>query len=189
MAEEGVTTVYTGPMMTGKTTALIDALQPYDRVMAFKPATDDRYDTERIVTHDGAAVPAHVVEPTPDGVTALLETVRKTDPDAVGIDEAQFFDDRLVDAVAALTADGYDVVVAGLDKDFRGEPFGPMPALLDAAEEKTVLMADCAVCGEAAAYTQRLLDGAPAPFDAPVVDIGGSEKYEPRCRSHHAVPR
>jgi thymidine kinase len=105
----------------------------------------------------------------------------------VAIDEAQFFEPELGEFCQRLAARGVRVIVAGLDQDFRGEPFGPMPQLMALAEHVDKLHAICAVCGEEASRTQRLINNQPAAFDEPVVVVGASELYEARCREHHAV--
>jgi thymidine kinase len=107
----------------------------------------------------------------------------------VGIDEAQFFDEGLIAVIDALVSRGVRVIVAGLDMDFRGEPFGIMPTLLAKAEIVDKLQAICLVCGESATRTQRLVNGRPAYYDDPVVIVGAAEMYEARCRIHHEVPR
>ena len=106
----------------------------------------------------------------------------------VAIDEAQFFSADVCAVSQRLAAHGVRVIVAGLDQDFRGAPFGPMPQLMALAEDVTKLHAICAVCGEEASRTQRLIDNQPASFDQPVVVVGASELYEARCRAHHDVP-
>jgi len=107
----------------------------------------------------------------------------------VGIDEAQFFDAGIVDVAVDLARRGVRVLVAGLDMDFRGEPFGCMPEFLAIAERVEKLQAICMVCGEAASRTQRLVNGKPARYSDPIVIVGASEMYEARCREHHEVPR
>jgi thymidine kinase len=107
----------------------------------------------------------------------------------VAIDEAQFFDDQIIDVVQKLADQGLRVIVAGLDTDFRGEPFGPMPVLMAKAEHVDKLQAICMVCGEPASRTQRIINGKPARYDEPVVIIGAAEMYEARCRKHHEVPK
>jgi thymidine kinase len=111
------------------------------------------------------------------------------DTTVIGIDEAQFFDDGILEVTRQLADRGIRVLVAGLDQDFRGEPFGPMPALMSKAEQVDKLRAICMVCGEPASRTQRLVNGRPARYDDPVVIVGASEMYEARCRQHHEVPR
>src|SRR5215212_4081833 len=107
----------------------------------------------------------------------------------VAIDEAQFFDSEIIQVAQQLASRGVRVLVAGLDTDFRGEPFGPMPVLMSMAEQVDKLHAICMVCGDEASRTQRLVNGKPARYDDPVVIVGASEMYEARCRVHHEVPR
>jgi len=115
----------------------------------------------------------------------------RVDPDTtvVAVDEAQFFDPEVVEVCRDLAERGVRVIVAGLDTDFRGEPFGPMPTLMAQAERVDKLQAICMICGNMASRTQRLVDGKPARYDDPVVIVGASELYEARCREHHEVPR
>jgi thymidine kinase len=113
----------------------------------------------------------------------------KAETTVVAIDEAQFFDAGLVEVVDNLAMRGVRVILAGLDLDFRGEPFGPMPKLLAQAEDVTKLHAICVICGEEASRTQRLVNGQPARYDDPIILVGAAEAYEARCREHHTVPR
>ena len=170
-----------GPMFSGKTDELIRRLAAADaaglRVATAKPSVDDA-DPGWIVSLTGARRPAASV-PSAEALVALAAR-----HDVAGVDEIEFFEPEIVDAVRSL-ATGLRVVAAGLDLDFRGEPFGPMPALAELADELTVLTATCTVCGGVATRSQRLLDGRPAPRDAPLVQIGGGELYEPRCTQHH----
>jgi thymidine kinase len=106
----------------------------------------------------------------------------------IGIDEAQFFDEGITDVVQRLADHGFRVIVAGLDQDFRGEPFGPMPKMMSLAEQVTKLQAVCQTCGSPASRTQRLINGQPAGYEDPIILIGATEAYEPRCRHHHEVP-
>jgi thymidine kinase len=108
--------------------------------------------------------------------------------EVVAIDEVQFFDDAILQVVEKLAGNGLRVIAAGLDQDFRGEPFGPVAALMALAEYVDKLQAICVVCGAPASRTQRLIDGRPARYDDPVILVGGSERYEARCRACHAVP-
>jgi len=117
----------------------------------------------------------------------ILEHV-KPETSVVAIDEAQFFDDKIVSVAERLADSGVRVIVAGLDMDFRGEPFGPMPALMCRADKVQKLHAICMVCGEEANRTQRLVNGAPAHYDDPIIMVGAAESYEARCREHHIVP-
>jgi thymidine kinase len=118
------------------------------------------------------------------------EILERLDPETtvVAVDEAQFFDWELSQVCNQLAASGMRIILAGLDMDFRGEPFGPMPLLMAEAEEVTKLQAICVECGAPASRTQRLIDSEPAAYDDPLILVGGSESYEARCRSCHQVP-
>jgi len=180
--------VVCGSMFSGKTEELIRrirrasiAKQP---IQVFKPALDDRYHTEQVSSHNGMrweAVPVGNAREIPD-LLAPETTV-------VAVDEAQFFDWELSVVCKDLAKQGLRIILAGLDMDFRGEPFGPMPLLMAEAEEVTKLQAICVVCGAPASRTQRLIDGQPAAYDDPIILVGGSESYEARCLQCHEVPR
>jgi thymidine kinase len=180
--------VVCGSMFSGKTDELIRRLVratiAKQKVQVFKPAIDVRYAVEKVTSHAGSnydAIP----------VVNALEIREKLEEDTtvVGIDEAQFFDPEIVQVAQALAAQGIRVLVAGLDMDFKGEPFGPMPVFMALAESVEKLHAICMVCGDEASRTQRLVNGKPARYDDPVVIVGASEMYEARCREHHEVPR
>jgi thymidine kinase len=165
-------------MFSGKTDALIDryeaARERGRTVLAVKPERDSRHPADRIVSHSGREVPAVSV--------GRADDIRdEGSPRLVLIDEIQFFDSRLRETVAALTAGGADVVAVGLDRDFRREPFETTAALARDAEPVTRLSGRCSRCGDDATLTQRLIDGAPAPLDAPRLVVGDAELYEPRC--------
>ncbi len=180
--------VITGSMFCGKTEELIRRLRraaiARQKVQVFKPVIDDRYAYAQVTSHSGSAFDALPLARAED---ILAQTA--ADTTVVGIDEAQFFGDAIVDVAQELASRGVRVIIAGLDMDFRGEPFGPMPTLLAVAERVDKLHAICMVCGEAASRTQRLVNGKPARYDDPVVIVGASELYEARCRKHHIVPR
>lgn len=180
--------VVCGSMFSGKTDELIRRLVratiAKQKVQVFKPAIDIRYAVEKVASHTGSTFDAIPVESSAD-VRSKLDT----DTTVVGVDEAQFFDDGIVAVVQELAARGVRVIVAGLDQDFRGEPFGSMPVLMAEAEDVTKLHAICMVCGGDASRTQRLVNGKPARYDEPIVIVGASEMYEARCRQHHEVPR
>lgn len=184
----GSVEVITGSMFSGKTDELIRRLRrariARQQVQVFKPAVDTRYAVEKVTSHAGTEFEAQPVEKAGDILPRL-----HPDTTVVAIDEAQFFDWQVSDVIQAMADRGVRVIVAGLDTDFRGEPFGPMPLLLAQAEEVDKLHAICMVCGEPATRTQRLIDGRPADYDDPVVAVGASELYEARCRKHHEVPR
>lgn len=180
--------VVCGSMFSGKTDELIRRLIratiAKQKVQVFKPAIDIRYAVEKVTSHAGANY-----EATPVSSAAEIRTKLDQDTTVVGIDEAQFFDPAVADIAQELAAHGVRVIVAGLDMDFRGEPFGPMPLILAKAERVDKLHAICMVCGDEASRTQRLVNGKPARYDDPVVIVGASELYEARCRAHHEVPR
>ena len=183
----GSVEVITGSMFSGKTDELIRRLRratiARQKVQVFKPAIDVRYAAERVTSHAGTAYDAKPVQFAREIMDFLEE-----DTTVVGIDEAQFLDDEIIQYVEKLAGKGLRVIVAGLDTDFRGEPFGCMPALMAQAENVDKVRAICMVCGEEACRTQRLVNGTPANYDDPVVIVGASELYEARCRQHHTVP-
>ena len=180
--------VVCGSMFSGKTEELIRrvrrAIIAKQKVQVFKPELDDRYGLEQVTSHNGQNVEA---SPVPLAIDILDEL--HADTTVVAIDEAQFFDEGVVEVVEILANRSIRVIVAGLDTDFRGEPFGNMPELLCRAEQVTKLRAICMVCGNQASRTQRLVDGHPAYYDDPIILVGAKESYEPRCREHHEVPR
>ncbi len=177
-----------GSMFCGKTEELIRrvrrAIIARQHVQVFKPDIDDRYGIQRVTSHTGQNVEAIPVKLPEDMFNYLTP-----DTTVVAIDEAQFFAASITHVVTDLAARGVRVIVAGLDLDFRGEPFGSMPELLCRAEEVTKLQAICVICGEPATRTQRLVNGKPARHDDPIILVGAQEAYEARCRAHHEVPR
>jgi thymidine kinase len=176
-----------GSMFSGKTEEMIRRVRrariARQQVQVFKPALDNRYELQKVSSHNGLhwqAVP----------VSNAREIMDRLEPETtvVAVDEAQFFDWEIAQVCDLMAARGLRVILAGLDVDFRGEPFGPMPLLMAEAEEVTKLQAICVVCGAPASRTQRLIDGQPAAYDDPVILVGGSESYEARCRACHQVP-
>jgi len=186
--------VIAGCMSSGKTDELLRLLRRAEiarrRVLLVRPAIDDRTPGEYAESRSKARYPSVLASPIePSGILALA---RERDADLVGIEEAQFFDEQLVDVALALRDSGRHVIASGLNLDFAGRPFGPMPLLLAHADQVTTLSAICVVCGEVATRTQRLVGGRPAAVDDPVVVIGGYnqaaiETYEARCLRHHEV--
>ena len=176
----------TGSMFSGKTEELIRrirrALYARRSVQVFKHALETRSDLTQIRTHNGAL---HEAVPVSSS-TELLERVGET-ADVVAVEEAQFFDEGIVGVCRRLADGGRDVIVAGLDMNFRGRPFGPMPTLLAEADEVVKLRAICARCGRDASRSQRLIAGEPAPTSAPTILVGAQESYEARCRHCHEV--
>lgn len=183
---EGWIEVICGCMFAGKTEELIRRINvlSYARknILVFKPKIDDRYSTTEIASHAGSKVPCIVISEAKE----ILDHVNY-DTDVVAIDEVQFFDEDVVDICEYLADSGLRVMVAGLDKDFRGEPFGVLPDLLTRAEFVTKLTAVCAKCGAPATRTQRIINGKPASFNDPIVLVGAKEAYEPRCRHCHEI--
>ena len=180
--------VVCGSMFCGKTEELIRRVRrakiARQKVQVFKPALDTRSAVEKVTSHDGLGVEAVPV----DSSQAILNLI-EPDTTIVAIDEVQFFGPDVLQVCQTLAERGLRVIAAGLDLDFRGEPFGPMPLLLAEAEQVDKLQAICVVCGAPASRTQRLIDGRPASYDDPIILVGGSESYEARCRLHHEVPR
>jgi thymidine kinase len=168
-------------MFAGKTEELIRrarrALYAKKRVQVFKPKIDDRYHEAMVVTHMGVkhqAIPALTTDD--------LRKRVQPDTDVVLIEEVQFFDPSIVSLCVDLADSGVEVIVAGLDQDFRRQPFGPMPTLLAVADEVLKLRAICMKCGAPASHTYRQIDGKPAREDDPIILIGATEAYEARCR-------
>jgi thymidine kinase len=187
--QSGWIEVITGVMFSGKSEELLRrvrrAVIARKRVQLFKSHLDERYGgVQRISTHDGAQVDAVPV----DSSAEIMRRVRP-ETEVVAIDEAQFLDLGIVAVAGALADRGIRVVLAGLETDFRGEPFGAMPELLAVAEIVDKLHAICVVCGDPACRNQRLVDGRPARYDSPTILVGGSESYEARCRHCHRVPK
>lgn len=183
---EGWIEVITGCMFAGKTEEFmrrINRLQYAKRkVLVFKPKVDIRYDAKKVVSHKGVSITAMVI----DDPLQILKYVDK-EVAAVAIDEIQFFNPTIIDVVKTLANQNKQVIVAGLDQDFRGEPFLVTKELLALAEFVTKLDAVCVECGQAATRTQRIINGREAKYDDEIILIGAQEQYEARCRSHHRV--
>ena len=189
LARPGTIEVIAGVMFSGKSEELLRrvrrALIARRKVQVFKSHLDDRYGgTYRVSSHSGVEFEAIPVD-------NAAEIMRQTRPDTemVAIDEAQFLDRDILEVVTALASRGVRVIVAGTDTDFRGEPFGRMGDLMAIAEQVDKLSAICVVCGDLACRNQRLVDGKPARWDSPTIQVGGGEAYEARCRRCHRVPR
>lgn len=167
--------VVCGCMFSGKTEELIRRLKrakiAAQKVEVFKPCVDTRYDETAVVSHDTNSLLAQPVEHSSKILTISAETT------VVGVDEAQFFDTDLVETCQQLALGGVRVIVAGLDMDYRGKPFGPMPGLLAVAEYVTKVHAICVHCGNLATHSYRLAHG------DEVILLGEKEQYEPRCRN------
>lgn len=179
--------VICGSMFSGKSEELIRRIRraqiARQRIAVFKPMLDARYDRRQVASHDGARVEAVPVRESGDILTHLPDGITVT-----AIDEAQFLDEGIVEVAQTLAGSGIRVIVAGLDMDFRGEPFGAMPRIMALAETVDKLQAICMICGAPASRTQRLVNGNPAAYTDPIILIGAQEAYEARCREHHVVP-
>lgn len=176
-----------GSMFSGKTEELIRRLRRAEyakqKVQVFKPAIDNRYDVSKVSSHTGLQIQAQIVESVHE-----IEELIEDDTEVIGIDEVQFLGWEIIEICERLANKGKRVILAGLDMDFRGEPFGPMPVLMAQAESVDKLQAICMVCGSSASRTQRLVNGQPASYNAPVILVGAEEVYEARCRKCHQVP-
>ncbi|CDD91543.1 thymidine kinase [Coprobacillus sp. CAG:826] len=186
--KKGWIEVITGPMFAGKSEELIRRIKrleyAHKKTLVFKPKIDNRYSENEIVSHSKIKTRSINIETAQD----ILKYV-DCDTEAVVIDEVQFLDHEIVHVVEDLANRGIRVIVAGLDRDFRGEPFQNMPELLALAEDVTKLTAICMRCGAPATRTQRLVNGEPASYDDPIIIVGASESYEPRCRHCHEVKK
>jgi thymidine kinase len=176
-APSGCIEVVCGSMFSGKTEELLRRVKrarlARQRVVLFKPRIDNRYDDVKVVSHEGIKAEATAVT---NSAELLSFVDLKKAPDVIGIDELQFFDDAIIEVVDRLANAGIRVICAGLDQDYRGKPFGPMPALMSVAEYVTKLQAVCSRCGAAACRSQRLIGTEGQLF------VGGASDYEPRCR-------
>lgn len=188
MKQSGWLELICGSMFSGKSEELIRrvkrATYAKQEVKVFKPAIDNRYSEEAVVSHNGTSMTSHVISSSAEIWDHISEST-----DVIAVDEVQFFGESIIDDLSMLADKGYRVIAAGLDMDFRGEPFGVVPGLMAVAESVTKLQAVCSVCGSPASRTQRLIDGKPASYDDPVILVGASESYEARCRHHHEVPK
>jgi thymidine kinase len=187
MKQSGWLEMICGSMFSGKSEELIRRVRraqfAKQEVKVFKPVIDNRYSEEEVVSHNGTSI---ICKPVASSVEILEYISEKTD--VIAVDEVQFFDDDICDVLTLLANQGYRVIVAGLDQDFRGEPFSVVPQIMAIAELVTKLQAVCSVCGSPASRTQRLINGNPASYHDPIILVGAAESYEPRCRHHHEVP-
>ena len=184
---DGWVETISGCMFAGKTEELIRRIKVLEyakkEIMVFKPVIDNRYSETKVVSHAGSSVESHVIE----DAAEILKMIKPT-TQVVAIDEVQFFNDNVCDVCDELANKGIRVMAAGLDTDFRGEPFGPMPRLMTQAEFCTKLAAVCNKCGAPATRTQRIVNGKPASFYEPIILVGAAESYEARCRHCHEIP-
>jgi len=182
----GFLEVISGCMFAGKTEELIRRIKVLEyakkKIMVFKPQIDNRYSETKVVSHAGSSVESVSITK----ASEILEYVKK-DTEVVAIDEVQFLDDDVIEICELLASRDIRVMVAGLDTDFRGEPFSVMPTLITQAEFVVKLTAVCVKCGAPATRTQRMVNGAPANYDDPIILVGAQESYEARCRHCHDV--
>jgi thymidine kinase len=185
----GMLEVICGPMFSGKSEELIRRLRrakiAQQKVITFKPQLDNRYGLEYVISHNGSKVDANPLM----NVNEIVEIVNAHNANVIGIDEAQFFSHDLVSVVCTLINEDRRVIIAGLDLDFRGTPFGCMPLLLAIADKVTKLQAICTQCGHDAHFTQRLVNGNPARYDDPIIMIGAQEAYQARCRGCYSIDK
>ncbi|MCX7951594.1 MAG: thymidine kinase [Clostridiales bacterium] len=186
--DHGYIEVIVGPMYSGKSEELIRRIKrakiAKQNVLVFKPVIDDRYSKTCVVSHTGIKEEAICISSSNE----IFEHIKDT-TDVVAIDEVQFFDENIADVCKKIADKGKRVICAGLDMDFRGEPFGPIPKLLAIAEFVDKIQAICVVCGNPATRTQRLINGKPARYNDPIILVGATEAYEARCRKCHIVPK
>ena len=184
---EGWLEVISGCMFAGKTEELIRRIKVLEyakkKIAVFKPKIDNRYSDENIVSHAGSSVKSFSI-----GKAHEIFNYIDDSYDVIAIDEVQFFDEEIVEICDYFADKGKRVMVAGLDMDFRGVPFGVMPQLFTHAEFVTKLTAVCTKCGAPATRSQRLINVKPAKYDDPIILVGASEQYEARCRHCHEVP-
>lgn len=185
--QKGRVEVICGSMFSGKSEELIRRIRRAEiakqKAQVFKPSLDDRFGSDSVNSHDGRVRDALAI----DSAASIMDHL-EAETTVVGIDEAQFFDATIIDACAELAKRGIRVILTGLDLDFRGEPFGPMPQLIAQAEQVDKLHAICVICGDEASRSQRLINGHAAQYDDPIILLGAEESYEPRCRYCHEVP-
>ncbi len=191
MAEKGTLEVICGCMFSGKTEELVRRIKREQiakrKIQVFKSHLDTRYALQKISTHDGITINATVV---PESNPNYLKNFIEDDTNVIAIDEIQFFHESIVTLCNFYAEEGKRVIVAGLDMDFRGEPFnGPIQPLLAIADRVDKLTAVCVKCGAPATRTQRLVNGIPANWDEATLVIGAYEKYEAVCRDHHIITK
>jgi thymidine kinase len=175
-----------GSMFSGKSEELIRRVKRAEiarlNVKVFKPSIDKRYSAKEVVSHSGFVFEAVLITE-PEEIYGFIDN----NTNVVAIDEVQFFSEDVIGVCQKLADSGKRVIVAGLDQDFRGNPFGPVPHLLALAEKVDKLNAICVVCGKPACRSQRIIDGNPAAADSPTILVGAAESYEARCRRCHVL--
>ena len=184
--KDGWLEVISGNMYAGKTEELLRRIRRIEyakkTILVFKPKLDNRYSDNEVVSHNNERIKSINIS-CPKDILKYVDPL----PYAIAIDEVQFLNREVIDICDELADKGVRVILAGLDRDFRGEPFGIMPELLARAEYVTKLRAICQVCGAPATRTQRIINGKPAKYSDPIVLVGAKEQYEARCRHCHIV--
>lgn len=187
-SRDGWIEVICGCMFAGKTEELIRRINriTYAKksIVVFKPKIDNRYDEGSVVSHSQKKIKSIAIT----NANEILDHLPEKLPYAIAIDEVQFFGEDLIPVIESLANSGVRIICAGLDQNFRGEPFGIIPMILARAEYVTKLQAICQVCGQPATRTQRIINGEPANYDDPIILVSAAEKYEARCRHCHQVP-
>lgn len=188
-AKTGILEVICGPMFSGKSEELIRRLRraqiAKQEVAVFKHALDDRHNTVDIRSHNGHTLTGFATS----DIDTILDVALKNSVQVVGIDEIQFFSTDIIQVICKLIDAQKRVIVSGLDLDFRGVPFGPIPTLLAIADSITKLQAICTECGLEAHFTQRLVNNKPANYDDPIIQVGAQEAYQARCRGCYRIDR
>jgi thymidine kinase len=178
--------VVCGPMFAGKSEELIRRIKRLEyakkKTIVFKPSIDNRYSNDEVVSHSNLKTKSISIR----SAKEILDYVDST-TFAIAVDEVQFLDKEIIDVAQKLALKGIRVILAGLDTDFRGEPFSITASAMTIAEDVTKLTAICVVCGAPATKTQRIINGKPASYHDPIIKVGASEAYEPRCRHCHQI--
>jgi thymidine kinase len=182
MSTKGSLEVVCGSMFSGKSEELIRRLRRAEfakqKIMVFKHSLDTRKTTKHVISHNSNKIAALAIRDPQEILTYVNDTTN-----LIGIDEVQFFDLSIINVILKLVDSGKNVIVAGLDLDFRGVPFGPMPTLMALSDKTLKLKAICVCCGHDAHHSQRMVNGEPAKFNDPIILPGAEEHYQARCRS------
>lgn len=189
---KGSLEVICGPMFSGKSEELIRRVKRVQisgkSFLLFKPSIDNRYDVQHVVSHDQRRLEAIITGADQDAIKEVENLVHAKQPEVIAFDEGNFYDDSIVEIISKWVSEGKRIIVAGLDTNFRGEPFGPMAPLLALADYVDKLKAICMKCkGREAVMTQRLINGLPAKASDPTILVGGFDSYEARCRACHEI--
>lgn len=189
--DSGYIEMIVGPMFSGKSEDLIKNINTFiiakKKVLIFKPKKDSRSGYTEIKSRNGKKIRAYPIKNSKE-IYEIIEN-QEEKPTVVAIDEVQFFDEGLIEVSEKLADDGIKVLLAGLDMDFRGEPFPTVAKLMARAEIVNKLKAVCTICAQPATRSQRIIEGEPAHYDSPTIQVGDSDIYEARCRMHHYVPK